>query len=281
MIESTVFDTFMRATGTNMNHVSAFMAYTRWCTLTGFAPFPFVESVLYRYVCELRTTGAPATKAKSFVTTMAVMHDLLELPGLPASLRSARVDNCAKDCYRKKRKTKRAPALRREQVVGIEQVTMQDDDPWLAYMAAYLLFILYGRLRALDTARIDNEPVLDRHTGTKGCVTATYGPHKNQGAPRNASEDKPIFAPNFGLTCRWGKRFIDLRQRFDFDADAAGVFMTGVDVTREPIDGTLFDAATVTLWLREVLIQAGFSVSDVANFTSHSLNATLLRRGVP
>ena len=49
-----------------------------------------------------------------------------------------------------------------------------------------------------------------------------------------------------------------------------------VDVNRDPIDGTLLDAATVTLWLREVLIQAGFSVSDVAKLTSHSLKATLL-----
>ena len=49
-----------------------------------------------------------------------------------------------------------------------------------------------------------------------------------------------------------------------------------VDVNREPIDGTFLDAATVALWLREVLIQAGFSVSDVAKLTSHSLKATLL-----
>ncbi len=49
-----------------------------------------------------------------------------------------------------------------------------------------------------------------------------------------------------------------------------------VDVNRDPIDGTLLDAATVTLWLREILIQAGFLVSDVAKLTSHSLKATLL-----
>ncbi len=133
-----------------------------------------------------------------------------------------------------------------------------------------------GRQRALDASRIDNEPVLDPATGPYGTLCAEAGPHKNQGGPRRSRDPKSVLAPARCLEFDWAARYLELRVHFGVNDDVLSVIMPAFDADHEPVPDTLLDAGTVTLWLREVLLWAGFSVQEVARFTSHSLKATLL-----
>ena len=89
--------------------------------------------------------------------------------------------------------------MRVEHVRALEQMAAQTDDDWLAFMASHLLYVLYGRQRALDASRIDNEPVVERDMGEHGCLYARAGPHKNQCGPKRATEEKCVIAPARGL----------------------------------------------------------------------------------
>ncbi len=108
-------------------------------------------------------------------------------------------------------------------------------------------------------------------------VASTPEPgRKNQGGPERATEEKCIIAPARGLEIEWPPQYLELRAKYGLHAGTIGVLMPAFDAEHEPVEDTLLDAATLTLWLREVLLQAGFAIDEVAKLTSHSLRATLL-----
>ena len=123
-------------------------------------------------------------------------------------------------------------------------------------MAGVCLFLLYGRQRAADGARIDNEPSIERAHDGAGLLAARAGPHKNQGGAQKAAEEKWVLAHAHGLTFEWGPRFLALRATFGWNATIDGTLMRALDGDRNPIPGTRMDATDVTLWLRECLVYA-------------------------
>ena len=85
-------------------------AYLRWSDLEGVDPFLFKETLVYRYIEQLRSDGAPATKASSFLEAVKFTHVLLGMEGSPLDvIKSARVQGAALASIDRKRITVKAP----------------------------------------------------------------------------------------------------------------------------------------------------------------------------
>ena len=89
------------------------LLFMRWVKLrqgSTTAAFPFKEAAVYKYVDHLRTSGAKATKARSFVEAVGFTSGLLEIAGIKDVTASRRIRGAVHASYKTKRLTLKSSA---------------------------------------------------------------------------------------------------------------------------------------------------------------------------
>jgi hypothetical protein len=269
-----------KATATLMKRGGSIAAFLRWSRSSGFAAFPLQENVLYQYVEQLRSDGAPATRATAFLEAVPFTISLLGLRG-PAwpTLSSKRVHGAALASFDRKRLTAKAPPLTANAVKLLEHGVSSLATVTQRILAGDACFLVHGRLRCDDAARISVEPRLDLDEDGVGYVetVAAGSSTKTGGSRRKRRLGLPVVADACGLSGSWAAEWIALRAAVGLEASRDGALFLAVD------GGGHFSrakrtTAAMSAILRELLVAVGAPSSDgrAPCATSHSCKATAL-----
>ena len=282
-----VADTFEdKATATLAKRAASMKLFLGWCANAKVPYVPLDEVKVYSYVTYLRSLGLPATRATSFVEALGFTKGLLGFEAIADILESRRVKGAALASYKRKRLTvKRAP-LTVAMVSDLERLACEDDeDAFLdSLMAGFCLFVLHGRLRLADGARVDKEPEIDEAeewdcggvTYGKGYFETVAADTKTGNLKRRRRVGLPVAGPAYGVTqLPWAKAWLEKRKQWGLDAAADQCLM------RAPLASGLLgqgrlNTSDASLWLKRLLSNAGHGHDALKDLGSHSLKATLL-----
>ena len=275
--EATLENTFrQKATGTLLRRGGSMAAFLRWAAGRGAAAFPLTEEILYEYLEQLRMDRAPATKASSMLEAVPFTITLLGLgPGTWADLNTQRVKGAALGSYDRKRLTRKAPPLTARAVKLMEEGVSKFSSVEQRVLAGDICFLVHGRLRCADAARIAAEPTLDVDDDGVGFIDAEIagGDTKAGGGRRKRRLTLPIAADANGLTGAWAATWLEQRRRAGLNASVDGVLLCAVDGA-----GKFYKAkrptATMSAIMRELLAAAG--VAEAKDYSSRSCKATCL-----
>jgi hypothetical protein len=269
-----------KSTSTLSKRIGSLMAYCRWAKTTygsATSAFPFHEPACYDYVDFLRTGGAKATKANSFIESVSFIGGLLEIEGFQESANSHRVKGVACTSYKSKRLTRKARGLKADELATFELAVFRGGSLCDRYFAGFVCFITHARLRFRDgqkiTADLDlDEPEVDEGAGF---LEAMAEHHKTANTGKRQRLPLPVVALSRGVSGNhWAREWLKIRKLLEIE-QATGLMPTprgdGCSFLARPL--SLTDA---TVWMREILVSGGFSCSQVSDIYTHSCRATLL-----
>ena len=266
-----------KATATLMKRGCSVTACLRWSDLEGVEPFPFKETLVYRYVEQLRSDGAPATKASSFLEAVQFTHVLLGMEGSPLDvIQSARVQGAALASFDSQRISVKAPPFTIHAVRLLEEGVTELSARVQRIVAGDACFLIHGRLRCDDAARVTLEPTLDLDDNGKGYVenTPIGGDAKTGASRRKRRLGLPSVADASGLSGSWAEGWLSLRREEGLGAAKDGALFLAVN------GAGLFakarrSASSMTKLVREILVSAVVPL-DECRYTSHSGKAIRL-----
>ena len=269
-----------KSTSTLSRRAGSLMSYCRWAkTRYGFATcaFPFHGPACYDYVDFLRTGGAKATTANSFIESISFIGGLFEIDGFQESASSHRVKGVACISYKSKRLTRKARSLKADELATFELAVLRGGSLCDRYFAGFICFITHARLRFRDGQRITAPLGLDEpeYDDCVGFFETIAEHHKTANTGRRRRVPLPVIALAKGVTgTRWAKEWLELRNILDIKS-ATGLMPTprgdGCSFLERPL--SLTDA---TIWTREILVSGGFAGSQVNDIYTHSCRATVL-----
>ena len=288
-----VADTFEdKATATLVKRASAIRLFMAWCSVNRVPYSPLDENKVYAYVGYMRDHGLPATRATSFVEALGFAMGLLGLDGVSDILSSRRVKGAALASFKRKRlTTKRAP-LTVSMVSDLEHMAGDGiaENNLDSLMAGFCCFVLHGRMRLADAARITKEPEVDvgstssvRDPRTKieeefghGYFETVAADAKTGNLKRRRRVGLPVAGFAFGLNqLPWAQAWLKKREELGLDAAKDGCLMLAPLASGE-LSQSRLNASEASAWLKRLLANAGHSDEELDKMGSHSLKATVL-----
>ena len=252
--------------------------FARWRASVGLdaAVFPLEEAEVYRYLCFLRSEGAPRSRAPRLREAINFAGAMLG-SDVSETANSSRVQGAANPQLQAIAVRKKIP-LTVAQVRGLEEFVLNSDNDLAAVLAGFALYCLHGRLRWSDAQHTESEPVLDLCDG-KGFLNAQLYHHKTANRGSLARHRLlPVSCITPGLAeGSWAEAWLWRRRKLGLVA-SRGTPMMPRPLCFGGFDGLPLDPSLGALWLREILKECApwdesFSWGDVA---THSLKATLL-----
>ena len=252
--------------------------FARWRASVGLdaAVFPLEEAEVYRYLCFLRSEGAPRSRAPRLREAINFAGAMLG-SDVSETANSSRVQGAANPQLQAIAVRKKIP-LTVAQVRGLEEFVLNSDNDLAAVLAGFALYCLHGRLRWSDAQHTESEPVLDLCDG-KGFLNAQLYHHKTANRGSLARHRLlPVSCITPGLAeGSWAEAWLWRRKKLGLVA-SRGTPMMPRPLCFGGFDGLPLDPSLGALWLREILKECApwdesFSWGDVA---THSLKATLL-----
>eukprot|EP00439_Symbiodinium_sp_Y106_P009150 s8686_g1.t1 len=252
--------------------------FARWRASVGLdaAVFPLEEAEVYRYLCFLRSEGAPRSRAPRLREAINFAGAMLG-SDVSETANSSRVQGAANPQLQAIAVRKKIP-LTVAQVRGLEEFVLNSDNDLAAVLAGFALYCLHGRLRWSDAQHTESEPVLDLCEG-KGFLNAQLYHHKTANRGSLARHRLlPVSCITPGLAeGSWAEAWLWRRKKLGLVA-SRGTPMMPRPLCFGGFDGLPLDPSLGALWLREILKECApwdesFSWGDVA---THSLKATLL-----
>ena len=189
----------VKSPATLIKRANALLAVMRWCARVGKTDAnPFQEHVVWEYFQHLKSTGAPATKADTMMSSLRFAFHILGFSCLSGALTSRRLVGACEIMLSGKRLLKQALVLTVQQVIALH-VILEDVSRHIVDRAlvAYLLFALYGRCRNSDLLAIH---ALTPDFGVDGgYVVITTCNHKSGRMAALKTRLLPIIVPARGL----------------------------------------------------------------------------------
>ena len=141
-----------KSTSTLKTRSSSLAMYLNWLReeLGEGSSASFQESLVYRYLCNLRDRNSPATRASTFMESLRFCHHCLGFSGLDECINSSRCLGVAHALYLKKAPTSQADAFPPWMVGLFELAAMYAYDLRTKVEAGLILMGIHGRFRASD-----------------------------------------------------------------------------------------------------------------------------------
>ena len=173
-----------------------------WAKGRGYQGIPFRESEVYEFLTDSAQPFAP-TFPKSFVGSVAFMHDILDCRSAKPCIDSRRITGCASRQYLLKRKLKQKKPLSVKQVIGLEKICIGDVEASIEERVAsgFFLYMIYARARHSDaqSSGLIQLEVGDGDDGMEGFVEASVTRSKTSYSLERKTRYLPMSAPIRGL----------------------------------------------------------------------------------
>ena len=265
-----------KAPTTLQKYAGALGLYTRWARTEAVVPYPFTEQIAWNYVSFLVGTGAPASRAKTFITAAKAAVDCLGMYCGVSELTTRRIKGGVDMCLARKRETRQAPPM---SVLAVEALEDALCDERLSLcqrvIAGFVRFCVGARLRHADATRIMTEPYLDLDE-----KFPTFGFIETRGTvTKTSTGSKPIWmvAHSWGLKHKdWAKKWLLLRKEAGLKASDDETLMPACGPDWVLVLGTRMSSDTLTIAMREILEKQGIPREETRKYTSHSMKATFL-----
>ena len=267
-----------RATSTLLGRAYQLLAFIRWLTPYGAGlAFPVQEPMAYRYVRWLRQVGAKPTRAMSFVQAISLLNFLLDVRG-GGSIKSSRVMGAVDSQFMMKRVRRPRDPLTASMVSTLEELTISHPDVRTRVFIGFLTAMVHWRARLSDAQFVRTEPTLDFDLdGTAIYLEAEVDSERTKTGQSTKRARQTIHLVGLAQGLRgkpWAQQWLSDRKTTGCDAKVDGTLMPSPEhggFSKRPLGNE-----DMTLWMREVLVQAGFALPSVANLGMHTPKHTLL-----
>ena len=269
----------MRATRTLSKRAADMMRYVLWATSTGVNCFPPTEESLYAYLSYLRQCGAAAGAFTSIKSSIAFAGAVFGLDNALLAVSAPMIKGIVDAEAIRKPKRKPKPPLTADSIRMLETIQLQSPVFADRVFAGFCIFATFGRLRFSDAQRVISL-VIDQADDGSGYLEGVQDGTKTGTTVRKKNEYLPVAAPLCGLTSsQWAHIFLaDLSRAGLIDEEGKTVHLALLTC---PSDTALFtdkplDSEQSKVWLQDILISAGLSVSFCRSLGTHSMKCTTL-----
>jgi hypothetical protein len=242
--------------------------------------FPCNEPALYGILCELRRQGAPASRSKGILESLAFVRYTMGVQECDALLKGKRCWGASTSDAPVNRHL--ASPLQVVELVKLHSILASARDVWDRMFCGAVLFVVYSRARWSD-AQHSSSVTFDRDGDTVCFVEAVTGLHKTMRALQHRHQFLPLVAPSVGVTNQnWGELWEQVRKELKIN------FEDGFPLMPAPLENgeqgkRALDSEEAGRWLR-ALLEIGDRESSDRKISSHSLKSTMLsylaKRGV-
>ena len=270
-ISSVFADAFRsRATSTLVKRSTDYYKMAVWMK-NQLNPFPMQlsEAVVYQYLSFLRESGAAPTSADSTVKAIWFMHSTAVLLNFNPKSLGSRVTGVCRDMYMRKRVLKQAQCFPVKVVLALEEFALKCKDVSDSMFANFILFCIYASCRIGDASKI-RAVEFSRHHDVF-LVEAATSEAKNTNTMERRRMLLPFSAIGWGLhpnpwCIKWQMQLnaIDSETIMPAFSEISGCFLKRRLTTAE-----------ANLWLKEILMRAGLTMSEASQFSTHSCKSTV------
>lgn len=210
-----------KSPNTVLGRANAFLSFMRWFTTSfpGQQFLPISERSVWSYLVHLKDTGAPPTKAATFVQALRFAHYVFGLQGCVESFSSRRVIGLSEILLSGKPVTKQARPLSVSEVRRLHEIASDVTVSLVdRVIASHCLLMIYGRCRHSDTVQV--ESVSHDHSGERGYVQVNTKYHKGNKTAAKKSLLLPILIPAAGVGGRpWAESWWEARTQAGLQTD--------------------------------------------------------------
>lgn len=259
-----------RATSTLVKRSLDFYRMALWMdSHLGLPPMALTESVVYSYLTHLREANAAPTLADATVKAVWFMHSTANIVDFNPKSFTSRITGVCRDMYMKKRVLRQAPPFPASVVRSLEEYALQADSKKESMFVNFILFCIFSSCRIGDAAKIQ-EVQFSRHHDVF-LVEAATAEAKNTNTKERRRMLLLFTAMGWGLhfnpwCIKWEMQLTDLQPETIMPAVSE---VTGDFLARH------ITTAEANIWLKEVLVRIGLTVSEAAKFSTHSCKATV------
>ena len=197
------------------------------------------------------------------------MHSTANIVDFNPKSFTSRITGVCRDMYMKKRVLRQAPPFPASVVRSLEEYALQADSKKESMFVNFILFCIFSSCRIGDAAKIQ-EVQFSRHHDVF-LVEAATTEAKNTNTKERRRMLLPFTAMGWGLhfnpwCIKWEMQLNDLQPETIMPAVSE---VTGDFLARR------ITTAEANIWLKEVLVRIGLTVSEAAKFSTHSCKATV------
>ncbi|CAL1152867.1 unnamed protein product, partial [Cladocopium goreaui] len=231
------------------------------------------ETMLYKYICHLRDSGAGSTTPSQLVEAMRFADNLMGFTQVRLQdMLSARVTGAAHSIFMTKRIRKPAEVLTVTEISELERICLNDDALHRRVIAGHLLFSFAAAARWHDSMYV--VALESSEAGDIFLLEALTSKHKSSRGKEQQMELLPFTALG-KITCDecWGQSWMDARQ--ESHASTWNEFLCSWSESAHLWVESRMSTAEATGWLRE-LLEPHAGPDRARKLTVHGLKATLL-----
>ena len=264
-----------KATGTLRKRAGSLKKFEAWLADRGKILWPLTESVVYDYAsCE--EVSGKATTLKSLLEAFGFLAHVLgwDTEDTLQVLRSGRLRGLAGKYELAGGLVKQATPLTAKMICALEEELFYGDNDNYRMVAGGALAMLFARSRCGD-AQNSTAILCDFAPDGSGFIELQSADVKTATSVAKRRRLLPMVAPSKGLLGHsWAGVWMELRGKMNLSLAEGYPVLPDLGP-----DGPLkaaMPSQRVGAWVRELLMQRGFSEVEVAGITSHSLKCTLL-----
>lgn len=243
--------------------------------------FPCTEILLYTYLCDLRDSGLPASRAKGVLEAVAFVRHTMGIDECEQMLQGRRCWGAASSDSVKERS--QASPLTVKELRVLHSVLEQDHDIWNQAFSGMVLFVTYSRSRWTD-AQQASALLFDRDDSDNiAFVEAATGVHKTVHALQHRHQFLPLVAPAIGVSeGNWASKWEKVRFKLGLKVGPSCPLFPAPNEDGTP-SRRILTSQECGQWLR-ALINRQLPIDDSRKITSHSMKCATLsmlaKRGV-
>ena len=265
----------LKSPNTLLKRLYAIKSYEEWLQDScGQHWLPMQESDAWAYLRFLRETGAPATKATSFLEAVRFSHYVLRASGALAVLESQRIRGRASQLFASKKPWQPAEPLSVQEVLALHRA-MNDKSRDLTdrIIVGHMLHMLYSRSRFSDLLAVQS--LFIDEDGQYLELQAKL--HKGSRNADTRSRLLPIVAPAWGIDGQpWAKQYMALRA----EAGLTSPSEEATPMLPAPKKGSMglwceryLSSPELNAFMKAFFLDSGISQTG-KKLTSHSYKAT-------
>ena len=232
-------------------------------------PMQVSGNVVYQYLSFLRESGSAPTLTDATVKAVWFMHSTAGFLGFHADMFSLRITGVCRDMFMRRRTLKQAPAFPAQVVRALEEYALLTKNVVDTRFVNFILFCIFSSCRVGDASKTTE--VTFSQFQEVCLVEAATTEAKNNATMERRRMLLPFTAVGWGVYPNpWS-----IKRKMQLEAERHVTIMPAFpEVSGSFLDRRL-TTAEANMWLKEILMRVGLTLSEACRCSTHSCKATI------